>query len=596
MVYIKSLLLLLMIYQCAVMAADEPTFFNPKTVITPLKWQVSPDKVGNQIRVISKEEISALGAQSVQEALEVVSGLSVVNSGGQKSIFMGGLTSSSVKILINGFPLKDPIQTQGQAYFDGLNVASIDRIEIVDGAKSTLYGSEALAGVINIITTQAANSLVVESGVDYYAASHAYQTDLFGAIVGLNVNRVFDNRLSTRTNTTEKDAIQLDNIGFSVAYDLDKLDLDLRYSKQEGRFDLDAWSGKDDPNRHLNSFQSITGISASYPILNNLKSTFKFSRTFMARHDNDEADMVNPSAFPSVFNGVLDATDLSLLYIPNKDITSFIGFVSNTERASSTYFDEKNQAMTGVLGHVNWINDLLNMSIGVRRENYASQHVNTYSVSFFRNIPIINQTLKANINTGFREPSLYERYGSAGQTALTAETSHYQDLILEGTFLSDKVTLGGGIFDNQINNKIDYNNATNTYANTGTMTSRGYKAYLNVQAMGLLDFLRVDYTRTMSDMAGVRGNRIPDYKLTVISGAHWGPISGSMTAIRVGERRDGNTVLKPYHVLNSKISLRLSESYKIYGMAKNIFDHSYEEASGYTVLGRTLLAGVKYTF
>jgi vitamin B12 transporter len=139
--------------------ADSSTS-NPVTmVITPDRIETTLREVANSVSIVSEEEIAAKGASSVAEALRDVPGVDVVRSGGpggNSSIFLRGTNSEHTLVLIDGVEANNPISTNRSYNFADLGVDEIEKIEILRGPQSTVYGSDAIGGVINIITKKSA--------------------------------------------------------------------------------------------------------------------------------------------------------------------------------------------------------------------------------------------------------------------------------------------------------------------------------------------------------------------------------------------------------------------------------------------------------
>jgi len=124
-------------------------------VVTATRIETPTREVGSSITVITDQEIKEKQKTTVLEVLRSVPGLDVVQSGGPgrtTSVFIRGAKSEHTLVLIDGIELNDPIST-GRSYdFADLTTDNIERIEIIRGPQSTLYGSDAIGGVINIIT------------------------------------------------------------------------------------------------------------------------------------------------------------------------------------------------------------------------------------------------------------------------------------------------------------------------------------------------------------------------------------------------------------------------------------------------------------
>jgi len=127
------------------------------TVTSATKSEQSIKDVTSNVEVITKEEIEERHFTTVVEALNTVPGISFTSNGGMgntTSVFLRGMDSKRILVLIDGVKYQDPSNTSGAA-FSHLMISDIERIEVIKGAQSSVWGADASAGVINIITKEA---------------------------------------------------------------------------------------------------------------------------------------------------------------------------------------------------------------------------------------------------------------------------------------------------------------------------------------------------------------------------------------------------------------------------------------------------------
>ena len=131
-------------------------------VVTATRLATPRGELASSVTVITAEDIKRKQYRSVPQALRSVPGLHVVQTGGpgqQTSVFMRGANSNHTLVLIDGIEASDPSSPNGAVDFSNLWLDNIERIEIVRGAQSTLYGSDAIGGVIQITTRRGAGKL-----------------------------------------------------------------------------------------------------------------------------------------------------------------------------------------------------------------------------------------------------------------------------------------------------------------------------------------------------------------------------------------------------------------------------------------------------
>ena len=231
-------------------------------VVTATRTVTPQKRVGSAVTVISAEELQQLGHVMVADALRSVAGVDVVRSGGvgrTTSIFIRGANSGHSLVLLDGVELNDPISAGNTPDLAHLTLEQVERIEIVRGPQSTVYGSDALGGVVQIVTKKGGGSMAPklelesgsfgtyrgllemkggEGGLHYaLSGSHLEQDGISAAHEGLG--------------NTEKDGYRNTSFNGSLSYEAGRnvvLGLTGRTVQTKGDIDNGAGSGGDDPN------------------------------------------------------------------------------------------------------------------------------------------------------------------------------------------------------------------------------------------------------------------------------------------------------------------------------------------------------------
>src|SRR5262249_40177422 len=169
--------------QQVVPAAGDSNAGGQILVISPTTISTPADRVPNSITVITAEQLQRDQRQTVPDALQTVPGLNVVQTGGpggQTSVFMRGTNSNHVKVLVDGIEVSDPGVFDGSVDFAHLRTGDIARIEVLRGPQSGLYGSDAIGGVISIITKKG------EGPAQAYASAEAGSFGTFNQATGVS--------------------------------------------------------------------------------------------------------------------------------------------------------------------------------------------------------------------------------------------------------------------------------------------------------------------------------------------------------------------------------------------------------------------------
>lgn len=157
------------------------------TVTSATKSDKSIQDVTSNVEVITKQEIEEKHFTTVVEALNTVSGISFVSNGGignTSNVYLRGMDPKGILVLIDGVRYQDPSNTSGAA-FSHLMISDIERIEVIKGAQSSVWGADASAGVINIITKEAQNG----THVSFNSELGSFQTKKYGMSVSNKTNK-----------------------------------------------------------------------------------------------------------------------------------------------------------------------------------------------------------------------------------------------------------------------------------------------------------------------------------------------------------------------------------------------------------------------
>ncbi|MCI0430103.1 MAG: TonB-dependent receptor plug domain-containing protein, partial [Rhodospirillales bacterium] len=142
---------------------------GPSVIVTATRVPTDPARIASSTTVINAEEIERRQFQSLPEILQAIPGLAVVRSGGfgqQASIFSRGTESNHTLFLINGVEATDPSSVGGIFQFEHILIEDIERVEVVRGPQSVLYGSDAIGAVVNVITKRGAGDPTVRGTVE----------------------------------------------------------------------------------------------------------------------------------------------------------------------------------------------------------------------------------------------------------------------------------------------------------------------------------------------------------------------------------------------------------------------------------------------
>jgi vitamin B12 transporter len=612
-------------------------YIGPEVVVSATKTlnRIS-DAGGSSVTVITSKDIENSGQQTVEEVIKGVAGIDVVSTGGlgtNTTVFMRGADSRSTLVLIDGVPINDPSSANRTPDLANLTVDNIERVEVVRGPVSVLYGSNAMAGVINIITKKGGDTPGAFAGVEggsygtwkTYAGAKGKRDGLTYSIEasrlksdGFSIADKRNNRIPHAGNTSEKDGYENSTFSTNLGYTLSEhvsLETVLRYTDSSVRLDDYLWAGyagdREDANpnglkdNHTDTHQ-LTGRVAmkidTRPLLSTVYYNFSNQRRDIYDNDCIKTNLDKGALYEAGWQG-----DLTLA--ANHTLTAGISYQKeHADNETYGYYASTLDRQAGMSSE--FLQDQL--SIGGLRLVSAVRHDDHQTFgdhATWRVAPsftVGDTTLKASYGTGFRAPSLYELYSAYGNANLRPETSKGWDTGVEHR-LSSNLKAGVTWFHNDFDNRIDYDWATSRYQQiAGTTRTWGIESFAEWTPSKAV-FLTTSYTWAHTeDPDGNQLVRRPEHKASLTGTWNITPKARVSTAMQwIGERTEtpyaydtyGNQAgkLDSYFLVNLSGSYKLSGNVEIYGRIDNLFNRYYEEAWSYATPGRSAYAGVKVT-
>jgi vitamin B12 transporter len=318
--------------------AQESKVLN-EVVISATKNEQKQSQTGKVVTVISREELDRSGGKNLAQLLNQQAGISVVgvgsNAGKDKSLFFRGAGSAYAVILLDGVLVTDPSGTGGAFDLRMFALDQIDHIEILRGGQSTIYGSDAVAGVVNIITKKSATN-----GNNVYGVATVGSYDSYKGTIGLSSKvDAFTYNLSYshfKTDgiseaekpvgsalTFDKDGLKQDAVNANFGVQLDKkfsINPFVRYYKGQFDYDDDAFT---DAANHSTTKHFSGGINANYK-LNSGKISLNYS------YESTSRDYV--SQYPGKYLGKMNLLDVYY----NQRLASKINLLLGFENRKTT--------------------------------------------------------------------------------------------------------------------------------------------------------------------------------------------------------------------------------------------------------------------
>lgn len=602
-------------------------------VVTATRIATPIDEVASAVSVITRDDIERRQYQTLDEALNEVPGLAVVRlgpAGTVASVFTRGTESNHTLVLLDGVEITDPSTPDGAFNFSNLLLDDVDRIEIVRGPQSTLYGSDALGGVVNIITRRGEGPFRVRAGFE----SGTQRTFIERAGVSGSRGRlsyrlsaqhylsdgesVTPSRLRPAGAAEEDDGFENASVSARVGFATDSVEIDLvgRYIDTEVEVDTSA----EDPDSEGNTWQRFGRAQASFSLFDGaIENRLGIGYTDYNRKDTNLADSLSASFSFATNEGDKTKLDWQGDTVVFTDHVLSLGLETEEEKAESSasfssgfasVTDESARTNAGFAQVLSRFGESLSTSLALRADDHERFTTEvTWRVSATYRVAPWGTRLKAAYGTGFKAPSLQQLFGAnsfggfgifVGNPSLGPETSTGFDVGFEQSLLDGRLRAGLSYFEIAIDDLIAFNATFTSLLNQDRADIHGLEGFASLALGGGLS-VRADYTFTRSeDGTGLDLLRRPKHKLSV--DADWRPrdrLQLSAGAIFTGRRTDIDAVsfarikTPSYALARLGASYGLNQSWTLIGRVDNALDKDYETADGFRGLGRSILAGLR---
>jgi len=613
-------------------------------IVTATRVPTSIEQIGSSVTVIDAAEIERRQWRTLPEALAAVPGLHAVQSGvtgSQTSVFTRGTNSNHTLVLIDGVKASDPSSPNGAYDFAHILLEDVERIEIVRGPQSTLYGSDALGGVIHIITRRGRKTFEAAGHVeDGSFGSYARAAGVRGATrfvhYALNIAHTETDGQSITPERLragrpeERDGYRnttySGRFGVTPAPGFD-IQLISRYSK--AHTDLDVGDGEDADSYGVTR-QAVNRLEARGTFFSDLwKPLLAVSHTWHQRLNFNERQNTLGDEDHTRHQGERWKAEFQNDFRFNNANTLTVGAEREKETmksvGTSVYgssfgdFVISQDSNASARSYSAYLLDqftpgkYFRLSAGARLDDHdAFDPVTTWRLTPSVVIPVTATRLKASYGTAYKAPSLYERFGRSptnygtqffGNPDLLPEESTGWETGVEQAFWGGRVDTGVTYYQNRFDNLIQTvftSSFDSTTVNIKRAESRGGEYYLALRPFDAFEArLDYSYTRTRDD-AGLELLRRPRHRGRLAFDYRPLPTLGlTLETLYVGERQDVDRVsgarltAVDYTLVNLGGSWSVSKSWSLYARVQNLFDREHEPASGFQGLGRGGFLGVK---
>ena len=610
-----------------------------EVVVSATKTATPALEVANSVSVIDSSEIADRNAFNVADLLKDQYGVYVAQQGSPgalESIFLRGGNSNHTLVLIDGIEMNMPNDPSNTFDFSDLATDNIERIEILRGPQSILYGSDALAGVINVVT---------KKGYGKLKALLSLEGGSYGTIKGLGgINGSIDflnysltlskykttgfSAASKKYGNTEKDGTDNNNIssrfGFNVSGNFN-INVFYRYNNAKTDYDQHGGIYGDDPTYVYkldeSAFRTEGNLSFFHGLVNS-KLGFSYFRN--VRKYGFDSTLNNPFGSNSFYDGRKTKFDLQNNLNISDNLRFILGLETEQENASTEYysytssylyenvlpFSSLRTSAVYLETQTKFLNSLFT-TIGIRIDHHQRFGDKiTYRIAPAYIIWQTGTKLKATLGTGFKTPSLIFLFDPAyGNPNLKPEQSIGWDAGIE-QFINNFLSFGITYFNNSYKDLFGYDENYREI-NINKALTKGAEVFVDIYPVKDLK-LKANYTYTnavdKSDNSPDKDKlllRRPKHKFGLnINYDYSHKINFNIDLIYVGRRDDKifagfsseRIELSPYAVINLAVSYKVFNYISLNLRIENLLNKYYEEVYGYATPGLSAYTGVKFIF
>ena len=575
------------------------------------------DEVGQAITVIDADTIQRRQDVNVADLLATTPGVRFNRAGSTGSVTgvsLRGAEATQTLVLIDGVKVNDPSGIGDGFDFGNLLIGNIQRIEVLRGSNSVAFGSQAIGGVVNVMTAVPTDDVAANASAEYgYSNTVNAKADVSGGSgivsggAGIAYYRTDGiSSASTDFGATEKDGYRNITANAKLKIGTDTLNLDLRGYYIDAKLHFDSFFGApaDSPDVSTSKqYVGYAGLNASLfdGVLKNrlAVSYFKHDRNYLFLPTDSPPDYgYKGNNLRFEYEGVLQPIKPAKLifgYEHERPEYDFFGFGSTSHASAhidSLYGLAVVQPFTG-----------LSVTGGVRYDHHSQfGGATTFGANANYSPNGGATTLRLSYGEGFKAPSLYQLYDSfSGNAALKPERSRSYDVGIDQSFLAGRATASLTLFKRDTSDQIDYDPHAGLFGafnNIVKARAEGAEFSLALRPVDALKFTAaysyVDARNRSPDKFNQPLLRRAANAISVSADYDWSfGLSTGATISYVGDSYDTASRLDGYVLTGLRASFAIGKHLELYGRVENLFNERYMTVYGYGTYGRTAYGGIR---
>jgi len=601
----------------------------PEIVVTATRAAQPLSEIGQAVTVIDRAEIERRQTTIVSDLLSTTPGVTVTRNGtvgALTSVRIRGAEADQTLVVIDGVRVNDPSSTGGGFNFGNLLSSSVERIEILRGPNSVPWGSQAIGGVVNIITAAPTEGVQARANAEYGYADSVFASagvsGKSGPVSGsLTGGYLRTDGISSAASGTERDGYRQYGATGRVGVEFAPgIGLDLRGYFADSKVDID------------DGFDPNTFVVADSPAYSTTQELYGYAGLHAnladGRFNNRVAFTIADINRDNYSQPGGDVTFLgrgrSERYEYQGDFRPLdqVRVVAGVERENSRFNDGFTFADTGITSVYGQLIvkplDILTITGGIRNDDHDDFGSHT---TFGANAALAlrtGTTVRASYGEGFKAPTLYQLFSEYGNGFLAPETARNFDIGAEQAFLGNRARVGVTYFNRRTRNQIDFrdcspvelttpgsicaNRPFGVYDNVARAEADGVEFTLALRPVDALT-LTANYSYIDTENRSIGANfgndlaRRPRQTASVDADYRFAfGLSVGGTVTMVGDSVDdaaNTTRLDGYALAGVRAELPIGERFAIYGRVDNLTDSRYETIAGYGNYGRAAYGGVR---
>lgn len=612
-----------------------------EVIVTANRVEQKQSSTGKMITVINQETLQRNVGKSLTEIINYQAGIFINgannNAGTNPDLYLRGAGTGNTLILIDGIPVGDPSNINNTFDLNMISIGQVEKVEILKGAQSTLWGSDAVAGVINIITKKAEKNSIKPTALLSYGSYNTFRGNLGlnGTIKKFSYQLVYDfmntggfpvAHDSTGKLNFKNDDFKQNSFQATVGYQLND------HFSLKGFSNFSKYHGSTDPGAFQNDtddyFDNKNGLQNLELLYTTKAVQLHFSQSFLQNSRSYLNDSASISGFDKYskgdYHGKTNITEIFGNFSLSKNVKLVSGLQSLTQQTDQHYLSisaygpyetalgDSAKVTNLAMYHSLLISDLNGWDIEAGfRYNHHSIYGNNTTYTFNPSYHI-NQFVKlfVNISSAFKIPSLYQLYSEYGNKNLSPEKSTNYEFGVQ-LFTKNKLTnFRIGAFKRDIKDLIVFYTDPTTYAsqyiNRDQQHDKGIELEANIVLSKKTKWVNnISYVEGEGENQGVKTKNLYRRPNFIFSSSFTTELFKGFSctpSLRfIGERMKGiydagPATMPSYYTLDFNFGYSINKKCRAFADFRNITNQEYFDIVGYNSKRFNMMAGISLSF